>query len=284
MKHEDIIATKIAYLNGDASEDISSEMIIYVNSKPALKEELAFIESLWASQSIAQEQKPSSELDARFYQMLSQAQAAQPVISDATQNTEVHERRSKGQSLFELIANVFAPKAMAQFALLVIVFFSGWLINNPNGQQYQQVTDKLEKQVSTLNTMVAMSMLQNQSATERLAGVTYTSTNSTSGSELNGLLIDLLNNDTSNAVRLAVVDALSKRDDLNTLQTQLLGSIEQQSNPLVQISLIQLALRKDFVLQETLLKSLLENESLDNDVLNYLKDNQKKLTNKHHRV
>lgn len=279
MNAKDIIRHKIEFLSGVIADDLDAESLKYVEIHPELQDELQFLESIWSAEYLSPEQQPSDALNARFYQMLSQAQSVQPLQSkqQTTGSKLVQEVPQKKLSLTATLSNWFNPKIVAQFALLVLVFFGGWLINHQPNSNLAIETTELKQQVKTLNTVVAISMLQNQSASERLAGVNYASQANGNDQKVTQLLISLINNDHSNAVRLAAINALASRSHFELLEMQLLNSISKQDNPLVQIALAQLAVSKNFEISNKEFTQLTSYPNLDMEVKEYLISNRERL-------
>lgn len=266
MNHQNIIAKKIEFLNGHSMDDIDSEMQAVVSESQELQTELDFIESIWANQSPIEEIEPTSNMDARFYQMLSQAQTSQ------SDNDETIRNRSQNKSLLERFQSLFVLQPMAQFAMLAMLFVGGWLANDITVPNPVNSTAKLEQQIESLNVMVALSMLQNQSTTERLAGVSYANTSHINDSKITQVLFEILNQDRSNAVRLAVIDVLSKQAEESMVRSQLLDSLNENQSTMVQASLARLLLNSNTQLSQSELLNLLNNKGLDKEVIDYLQE------------
>jgi len=88
--------------------------------------------------------------------------------------------------------------------------------------------------------MVALSLLQQQSAGERLRGVTYAYQAPPSDTEVLSALLTTMNQDQNVNVRLAAVDALHRFGSSPVTRAAVVQSIRKQDNPLVQIALIDL--------------------------------------------
>ncbi len=264
MNHQTIIAKKIEFLNGHSGEDISPEMQAIVNADQQLRDELAFIESIWSNNLVLQDQQPSSNMDARFYQMLSQAQHSQ---SEGSRSSKA---RTQSHSLLERIRGLFAAQPVAQFALLTILFMGGWIAKDFSSQNPVNATAILEKQVESLNVMVALSMLQNHSTTERLAGVSYANNSQLDNSKITDVLFEILNQDRSNAVRLAVIDVLSKQAEKSRVRSQLVESLNERQSAMVQVSIARLLLNSHTRLNQSELLGLLNNKELNQEVIDYL--------------
>lgn len=268
LNHDEIIAKKIAFLNGYTNDDLDPEMHSIVVSNLALQQELSFIESIWGNTKLSPQQQPSDATDARFYQMLHQAN--QHNVIDPTESNAL-------QVSFISKINIFIKRSLtlqsaAQFAMLIILFFSGWQMNNITQPIQLDTTTELVKRIDSLSTIVAASMLQHQSATERLAGVSYAKNAGLNNQNITSILIKLLNNDHSNAVRLAVVDMFANGETNTDFQSQMIASLSTQQNPLVQLALIQLLLNTDLKSGAELVTQLLEQKKLMPEVRSFLEE------------
>jgi len=237
MNSQSILMAKITYLSGNSESDLDTEMTSYVADNPVLAKEIQFVESFWQQPSEIVLEQPSEELDQRFYQMLDQAKVAQKSLSTA-------DKKKQSLNVLHWLTNVLAPKPFTQFASLALVFAIGFNMNNHQTPSNNQSLDGLQKQVESLSSLVALSMINNGSTSERLTGVSYSLQTNEQNEQLNLALMKLLNNDRSSAVRLSVIDALSARTSVKAFEAELLDSIDKQIHPVVQIGLIKLLVNK----------------------------------------
>jgi hypothetical protein len=93
-------------------------------------------------------------------------------------------------------------------------------------------------EVAKLREMVALSLLQEQSAGERLRGVDYTGSMQNMQPAVVSALIQAVAHDANVNVRLAAVDALSKVATHPGVVESLTRSLPQQDSPMVQAELI----------------------------------------------
>jgi hypothetical protein len=93
-------------------------------------------------------------------------------------------------------------------------------------------------EVAKLRDMVALSLLSQQSAAERLRGVDYTGSMQAMQPEVVSALIQAVAHDANVNVRLAAVDALSKVATHPGVVESLTRSLPQQDSPMVQAELI----------------------------------------------
>ena len=91
--------------------------------------------------------------------------------------------------------------------------------------------------------MVTLSLMQQQSASERLKGVTWINEIDQPGSEVVTALLDALMHDPNVNVRLASIDALKRFGERDVVRQGALEAFPRQTSPLVQIALI------DFVIE-----------------------------------
>jgi HEAT repeat protein len=89
--------------------------------------------------------------------------------------------------------------------------------------------------------MIALSLMQQQSASERLKGVSWSYQMQKPGGEVLTALLDTLTHDPNVNVRLATVDALRQFGDQPVVRRGLVDAMTRQESPLVQIALIDLA-------------------------------------------
>ena len=97
---------------------------------------------------------------------------------------------------------------------------------------------KLHEEIASTREMVALSLLQQQSATERLRGVDYTGRMQTMEPEVVSALTQAVARDPSVNVRLAAINALSKTSGSAGVLRSLEQSLPRQDSPIVQAALI----------------------------------------------
>ena len=123
-------------------------------------------------------------------------------------------------------------------ALLALGFLGGFTVRGVlPGKSDVSV---LRSEVTEMRRMLTLSLLNQETASERLRGVQVSRlAEKTDGSVLDALL-NTLNGDPSTNVRLAAVDALFLFDERPKVREALVQSLERQNSPLVQISIIDL--------------------------------------------
>jgi hypothetical protein len=212
------------YLSGSLSpeEKRTFEERLAVDSE--LRRELAELETVWKDLGDMEQEQPSPFLRARFYQKLNE-------ISNR------ENRLARGgfawwkPGLAGLVRQTLVAAAL--FVLGLYVGHRGLDGSVSNGQVAQMRT-----QVQELRQTVALSLMDRQSATSRLEGVSWSMQVDHLDPELLSALVHALNHDPNTNVRLASLDALEKFTRDKDVRQALVNSIRQQDSPLVQIALI----------------------------------------------
>jgi hypothetical protein len=99
----------------------------------------------------------------------------------------------------------------------------------------------LRREVGDMREMVSLSLMQHQSATDRLQGVAWTGRIDRPGHEVVTALLDTLLHDPNVNVRLASIDALKRFADSDAVRRKTLQALPEETSPLVQIALIDFA-------------------------------------------
>jgi hypothetical protein len=129
----------------------------------------------------------------------------------------------------------------------------------------QELSD-LRSELSQTRQMVALSLMQQQSATDRLKGINWSYRLQDPGNDVLKALLDTLMHDANVNVRLATVDALRQFGGQPAVRRGVVEAMARQESPMVQIALIDLAV--DLHEKESIqtLKQFAEDSSLDQSV------------------
>jgi hypothetical protein len=135
----------------------------------------------------------------------------------------------------------FSPvvyRIAAGFVLLMVGLSIGYWINKDQVQERELAA--LKEQVES-NRRLMMAMLENQqSASQRLVGVSVAYELEQADDEIVKVLVKTMNEDINSNVRLAALEALGKFSNEAQVRESLIQSLRIQKDPVVQIALIQL--------------------------------------------
>jgi hypothetical protein len=101
----------------------------------------------------------------------------------------------------------------------------------------------LREELRDMREMVAVSLLQQQSATERLKGVSWSNQIDQPGMTLTSALLEALMHDPNVNVRVSAIDALKRFAEREDVRVGALEALPRQTSPVVQVALI------DFVVE-----------------------------------
>jgi hypothetical protein len=190
---------------------------------------------------------PSLNLDDKFYTALADEKRAS---------------RKTNSFSFPSLNSLFPRLAMA--AVLILSGFAvGYFLQSP--QQKTEVSE-LTKEVGDLKEMVMLSLMEKESATQRLKAVSLTSEMDQASDKVTNALFVALNKDENVNVRLAALEALKPYVSKSTVRLKLIESIEEQASPLVQVALAELMVTMQEKRSVDQLRQLLKDERVPKEV------------------
>lgn len=200
--------------NLEGAEQVAYET--HLESCDSCRVEVARLDTLWHSLALLPREEPGGAVRGRFYDTLRayrQGMDAGP----------------RWRWPVWLIA--------AAAALLLIGVAAGYL--SRSNQRGEEVAE-LRGEVASMRQLVALSLLQQQSASARLRGVSWAYRAEPGNTEVLDALVAAVNHDTSVNVRLAAVDALHTFGASPATRRAIVESLPRQATPLVQVALIDL--------------------------------------------
>jgi hypothetical protein len=136
-------------------------------------------------------------------------------------------------------------KFLSRAACSVILLFLGWLIgfHQTSNERYEERLDLMSSEIREMKGMMALALLQQSSANERIRAIHQIKTNGSMDERMIALLLDTLRHDSNVNVRLVAVDALAACADEPIAREGLVQSLDQQESPLVQLALADTLVR-----------------------------------------
>lgn len=216
-------------LDMDSRADLKSHLL----ECASCREERESLNRLWASLGDIPSEEPGPAMRPRFYSMLQSYQQ---------DKDKAKERALHFSHPGEKFGRAFLLQPIFQFGLAAILLLAGFLGGYAlkSSRDGQEELRNLREEVHAMRQMVTISLLKQQSASERLKGVSWSSQVSRPDSKFLSTLLNTLNYDPNVDVRLASVDAMSRFASYPEVRTGLIDSLAKQNSPLVQISLIDL--------------------------------------------
>jgi hypothetical protein len=248
------------------------ELIRKYNSREASAPEIEMIEKMIEQGEIQLEQlssiasiqdqlmtmefpSASDDLDDRFYQMLA-----------------LEKKSRSGFSWQGFLSSLSWPTVAPKLAFAAVALFIGVAVGyfakpaTPS-QDIQQLTS----QVNDLKEMMMLSLLEKESATDRLKAVSLTEQMGAASAKVTDALLKTLNNDPNVNVRLAALDALKPYAQQSRVREELIRSIAKQDSPLVQVSLAELMEQLQAKSSVKELEKIIQSDKTPTDVKNKIK-------------
>lgn len=233
MKCEQIGELLPDYLQGSLDAEQEGVVEQHLMECADCRDEVA----IWKKLAILPMEQPSEASRERFEAMLQAYQTGRGARAAAGLERG---NRATGWSLINWLRSPLGAVAWSA-ALLVLGVFAG----NYFGASHSRSTDEIAAmrvELTSMRQLVVLSMLQQQSASERLQGVSYSQRETQLDPQVTSALVHTLRYDGSVDVRLAALDALSRHGSQPQVRKDVQDALQQQQSPLVQVALIDLML------------------------------------------
>jgi hypothetical protein len=176
---------------------------------------------------------------------------------------------------FDRIVDTSAPASRwgivhgLQAAAAVILVGVGFLVGRQTAPAptADPAINELREELRATRQMVSLSLLQQQSASERLRGISYTAQIDRPGGELVGALIETLLHDPDVNVQLKTIDVLKRFADRDNVRRAAMDALtDPASSPLVQIALIDFLVEVNERSSTASLRRLVDDTMVDKTV------------------
>lgn len=174
-------------------------------------------------------ERPPESLRSDFYRMLHE---------EIRRNTGTENYMSPGPKE-HWYDNIFLRIA-AGVALLICGAFAGSLLNFLPGNVSDERLDRLQAEVTDMRREMMFSMIKETSSSYRLQAIGYTDELNSADDEVIITLLNTLNNDDNVNVRIAAAFSLGRFTDNRMVCDSLIASLPRQSDPVVQVTLINI--------------------------------------------
>lgn len=199
------------------------ELEAHLAACASCRNEAARLKAFWLHLGAIPDEAPSAAARGRFDALLTDYKHAV--------------RRSRFDAFFE---NWWPKRPAAQMACAMGTLLIGMLAGHSLTVDSQRGTEvaRLQEEVSSTRQLVALSLMRQQSASDRLKGVDWSYQIARPEPQVVNALFETVNYDDTVDVRLAAVDALRRLSREETVRSQMIRSLDHQDSPLVQIALI----------------------------------------------
>ncbi|MBI4429037.1 MAG: HEAT repeat domain-containing protein [Ignavibacteriales bacterium] len=264
------------FLLGTFNEHERSDIQKHLQSCVECRREYESLSMLWNSLGALPDQKPTPAMRERFFAMLTAYEQG------------IHHAESKASiliSLNDILRRVWPKEPAVQFALGIFLFLLGGVMGTRIDQSIEQGAKEesnseiaqLRGEVQAMSRMLAVSLLKQQSASERLRGVSMTYEIAADDQELTGALLTALKYDASPNVRIAALEALTRFIDQERVRKELIQSLATQTSPMVQLAIVELMVQTQEQESKPVLQQLLLDPKTDKTVKKRVEESIKQI-------
>lgn len=215
------------------------------------------IESMWTGLDALPERAPSAQLRERFFDALHNANTV----------------RATGMSGKSAWTYLLRPQWVLAFTMVILL--GGFLIGRlfpaaaPAGNTPQLA--QIQKDVSDLRGLMALTLLSQDSVQARLRGIEYARKSGSGDPRVLTLLLNTVDRDETRNVRLAALDVLGSHLDNSMVRERIYNRLLMEPSPLVQLKIVELLLEGAGDGGHELLDDLLKTGILEPTVAGFLR-------------
>jgi hypothetical protein len=263
MKEQHVVEHLSAFISGNLDEALSQTVKEHLSRCETCRREYASWNAIWEGLGRLPEEQPSQALSTGFYNMLKG-------YEHAGHDADAMSMRLRGAH--SVVHSWFAsPGFQVGFALatLVIGLFLGRFLGSGGGDTHEMA--QLRDEVRQLGNLLTVSLLQQESASERLKGVSFSQKSAASDAEIVDVLIQTMKYDPNVNVRLAALDALTRDLGQPRVRQEIIRSFPSQNSPLMQAALVDVLVQMHDPESRTVLQEALKKPGLNPSVQKRIK-------------
>lgn len=229
MINEEHIELVTAYIQGSISTEQRSRLNELINSGEIDILDVKELEIIYQNMGSLPEPQPGKEMSRNFYRMLDHEKKKMKQINFSGGVRTI-------QRWYAYLLTMVRPK---QAAYALGIFIAGLLIGNWTTpfQDYRKQLDRLSGEVSEMREVMMLSLLDNDSVTERLKAVNVSMEIQHADNKVANALLKTLQNDSNINVRLAAIEALLPHASQPRVREGLVNAITAQESPIIQAAL-----------------------------------------------
>jgi hypothetical protein len=228
MQCEQIAELLPDYLQDSLAAEQHKQVVEHLAGCASCAEEVV----LWQKLSLVPLEQPGPESRVRFQAMLRAYQAGSTEKAVAPQEER---KRASFWSGFNWLRSPLGAVAWS-IALLAAGTFIGMRLSNSTSRTPELAA--MHTELTNMRQLVVLSMLQQQSDSTRLQGVSWSRREEQLDPQVLSALLHTLRYDSSVDVRLAALDALSRHGRQQQVHQEVADTLQEQQSPLVQVALI----------------------------------------------
>ncbi len=263
MSEHHVVEQLLAYVSGNLDQASGRIVQEHLSICAGCRREYEGLQATWAVLGQSPRVQPDASLEMRFREMLN----AYELGMGATGRSRAPVR---SETFLERILSG-RPQAQLGFVVSILLFglVGGYAVTG-SGRDSREMA-RLQEEVRGMRNLLAVSLLQQESASERLKGVSWSAQAEGGDPDISAALFNTMNHDRNVNVRLAALNALSRDMDNPSVQREIIRSFPGQSSPLMQLALVNLLVQINTPESREVLEHALQRPHLQPDVQKRIK-------------
>jgi hypothetical protein len=232
MNEQHVVEHLLAFVNGNLDEASSRMVKDHLASCGRCKREFEALNALWNELGHSPEEHPGAQLEKGFNDMLKD-------FEQGLRRPGYMPARMPGETFLDRF-RFTRPALQVGLAvcLLVIGILCGY--NLTGSSRNTQEMAQLREEVHGLSNLLTVSLLHQESASERLKGVSWSYKLEGRDPVISAALVYTMKHDRNVNVRLAALDALSRDISIPEVHREIIHALPEQASPLMQVALVDL--------------------------------------------
>ena len=245
------------YVSGQLSASMQEEMEALLKADPKLRQEAHEMQEMWEMLNKTDDQEPPANMDIAFYAFLEQEQQETEKLAKVVS-------LAKGRNLWRdtfkyaagvallcgtfLVGRSTAPTKEVLVPQIVEKFVEKPQIETPSTTKTNEPLPAvmmkelltLKHEMQTTKELVMLSMLKQESPSERIKAVNYSYDMTSPDRKVLDALVGTLNQDVNINVRMAAAEALSHFGNDKRVRDALIQTLRKQQDPMLQVAVIEI--------------------------------------------
>jgi len=240
-------------LQGRLDREAARELDEHLAGCPGCRAEAEETERLWHGMGRLSEDVPTERMRARLWAALAAYEA---------------EGGHRGR-LLGALERMWPRQPLWQLGFTAAALLIGLLVGSQFAPDSRNEIRQLRGELRSMGETISVSLLQHQSASERLRGVEW-SARVGPDERVVAALLDTVRHDPNVNVRLAAIEALAPQVERPTVGHELLAALAHQDSQIVRVSLAELLLRSNVEGADRAVRELLATDEVDEPAREYL--------------
>ena len=212
-----------------------------------------------ANAELEQQIQQNAALQKRYFEL---KEVLDAIAASHSVDVPVHIKDHVQQVMYEEQANMQKGFTWMHIAAAVVILVLGFSLGRigADDSEAKEELAALRSEISSLREATLTGSLKRYSASDRILAVNRIEQEKTINAELMATLVSTLNSDESPNVRYAALQALANYMEVDQVRYELVKSLESQTDPLIQISLITILIEAQEKSARVPMQKLIESE------------------------